>query len=77
MMDFFYVWGSFEKHGLGVWTAGVWTAAYNPDIFLTEPLAFKAYTATNIFEIWIYEHIYIYTDVCFIKMFVCQAVLVC
>ena len=33
------------------------TAAFNPHILLTEPLAFKAYSASNIFEMWIYEYI--------------------
>lgn len=36
------------------------TAANNPHIFLTEPLAFKAYTATDIFETWVYDYINIY-----------------
>lgn len=45
--------------------------AYNPHIFLTEPLAFKAYTATNIFKsgymniyIYIYNRCTFYKNVC-------------
>lgn len=49
----------------------LWTAAYNPHIFLIESFAFKAYTVTNIFEMWI-EKNYIYTLYMYILYNVCM-----